>query len=416
MLEQVAQTLSSDSFVKSAEELNQLLSQVGNDATWYCSSFNPFPLVLSQSEYDTHATIQQALCSAIEAVVGNYLKDARLHQMIPLSHDALELIEALDRTPYLIGSYRPDFLHDHNGGIKVCEINARFPCNGYFITHYLYRAFGRRKSIPPDLHQIDGLQDVPSKFMQRFQRDDRIAIVKGREKGWDVRFFLHELCEAGFACDLISPADLTADNAHDALMLELHQDELLEPNLRATLKPKLGIQRLLNDLRTILLAHDKRFLALLHASEIIKDYVDSKTKDFLQEHVVPTYIIGRSPEKAEEALRNPDQWVLKPNLLGKGEGMLIGTHTPRDIWKTSLRNPDNSEFVLQRFIEQRKFSIRMLVEKNVETVNLNVVGTLLCFDDTFLGTGIYRASQKDIVNVAGGGAILFPMLSELSKP
>jgi len=47
-------------------------------------------------------------------------------------------------------------------------------------------------------------------------------------------------------------------------------------------------------------------------------------------------------------------------------------------------------------------------------MDVNVVGTMLCFDDIFFGPGIYRASPGDIVNVAGGGTVLFPVLSHSS--
>ncbi len=412
MQKQLTQIEVTDNLVESSRQLNHLLSGMGGDATWYCKSFNPFPVVLSKAEFELQLRIQRALKSAIEKIVANYFKDQRLLKIISQPEDALKLLSKLDGSPYKIGTYRPDFVHDLEGIPRVCEINARFPCNAYFITHYLSKAF---ESLTVNSHlrcmAMEGLRNVPSLFLNRFSNKDRLAVVKGREKGWDIHFFMHELKKKCYSCDLISTSELIADASRDGLIYELHQDELLHEGIWSALKDVVRDLPQLNDLRTILIVHDKRFLSIFHDADIVDEYLDRETAHLLRQHVIPTYVVGRSPGRVEEAKQNQNDWVLKPNLFGKGEGLLIGRNTPKDQWEASLSDEKSSNYVLQQFIDQKKFSIRMLVDGRVEIVNLNIVGTLLCFDDEFVGTGIYRASPNDIVNVAGGGAILFPMLS-----
>lgn len=410
MPEQLAQAEAIDTFVESSKDLNRLLSSFGGDATWYCKSFNPYPFVLSEAEHGLHARIQKGLHEAISNMIGQYMRDPRLQKIVSLPDDGLKLFEAFDELPYLVGSYRPDFLHDVGGTIRVCEINARFPCNGYFITHYLGHAFEYRK-MHSHLRCAENLKDIPATFLSRFNDTERVTIAKGKEKGWDIHFFQHELSKAGFQFDLIGISELIERENIKGLVCELHQDELWQEGVsRALIRARFAPQ--LNDPRTILFAHDKRFLSLFHDDEIIREYVEKETGLLLQEHIVPTYVVGLAADKVGEAKHNRNDWVLKPNLLGKGEQMLIGKNTTEQQWQAALADENNANFVLQPYIRQKKFPIRMLVDDRLETVDLNVVGTLLCFDNKFLGTGIYRASPQDIVNVAGGGAILFPMLSE----
>lgn len=410
MPEQMAQAQVTDRFVECSRELNRLLSTMGGDATWYCKSFNPYPFLISKPEHDLHASIQRGLHQAIKNMVEMYVHDSRLQNIVAQPEDGIQLFNSFQNVPYSIGSYRPDFLHDVDGTIKVCEINARFPCNGYFITHYLGRAF-ESVAMHSHLRCAEKLKDVPATFLNRFDRASRVTIAKGREKGWDIHFLLHELKEAGYSYELIDGSSLVGRNDIFGLVSELHQDELWQEGiLKAVIASRKVPQ--LNDPRTILFAHDKRLLSIFQDDEIIGDYVDEQTMLLLQKHVIPTFVIAQSPEKVEEAKSNRNDWVLKPNLLGKGEQLLIGKNTSDEEWQSALSDENNAQFVLQPFIQQKKFPIQMLVDNSVQNLDLNVVGTLLCFDDNFLGTGIYRASPKDIVNVAGGGAILFPMLNE----
>lgn len=58
--------------------------------------------------------------------------------------------------------------------------------------------------------------------------------------------------------------------------------------------------------------------------------------------------------------------------------------------------------------------IYLETKDSLELKPINVVGTLLCFNDTFLGPGIYRGAAEAVVNVAGGGTILTPALAKLN--
>ena len=67
-------------------------------------------------------------------------------------------------------------------------------------------------------------------------------------------------------------------------------------------------------------------------------------------------------------------------------------------------------YVLQPYVEQRQYDILTDVGGPVQQVPMRVVGLLPAFEERFLGPGIYRASQADIVSVSGGGTILAPVV------
>ena len=397
--------------------LQQLATQ-GNDLPYPTQAFNPYPFGISVGEFQTQSRLQQIVRKAIQQVVKHYSSDRRIQKLICLSETVLSLLHKLEKIPYLLGSFRPDFLYDLDGNIKICEINARFPTNGYWISHYLNKIIPSLPYLPSGLNAIEDLEKIPLAFCSRFKTGDRVGIVKGCERGWDIYSLKSELNKAGYPCRIISPEELQVkgnslgdrQGIFQHLVLELHQHELLQPAFLRHLEFASDRIGGFNDLRTIFIVHDKRFLAVLSSETIMKDYLTPEEVALLHKGIVPTYVMSQSPEIVEQALANPKDWIIKPNLFGKGEGILIGRSCPRDRWIHDIKKYKNSDYILQNYVTQKKFDILTCVRGEVISMPMYVVGMLLCFDDVFLGTGIYRSSPQEIVNVVSGGTILFPTI------
>lgn len=407
-MKQEAAKVTDQDFIDADDLLRRELVGQGSDCTWYCKSFNPYPFVLSLKEYEHQARLQRCVFLAITGIVERYHDDVRVQKILSLPESAVAMLRNVRELPFKIGTYRPDFLHDTAGGIKICEINARFPTNAYFITHYINNVVASLRYLPRRLKRLTVMDGIPSAFAERFDSGSKIAILKERERGWDIKFFDFEMEKRGYSTQHLGVHDFAAAADADGFVIELHQDELFQDESKivgqlCAEKPHF------NDLRTIFFGHDKRLLAVFHDDEIMTDVLDADDRTFLKDNVVETYTVGNINIK-NEANRNKNDWVLKPNLLGKGEGMMFGHTTDDKAWSAALDDPRNRDFVLQKFVEQKKFQIRARIGNEVSMQELNVVGTLLCFDEQFFGPGIYRASKGDIVNVAGGGMILFPMM------
>ncbi len=268
--------------------------------------------------------------------------------VLPETAEFLGVPSLWDDRPLQLGCVRPDFLIDAAGRCFVCEINGRFAVNGFLVTAYLRDMFG----------------ESGDSIRQALALPPGSRIVKGREPGWDI----HQL-----SAEWGAPIGSSWENASQ-VVLELHQDEL-------TGAPPMSYW---NDLRTQLLGHDKRLLQWLGDGARMERWLGEDAWE-LAEAIVPTV-----PVKAFVDDGSGD-WVLKPNRAGKGEGIVFA----RDGGDWLAGAPP--DWVVQRYVESLKFE------------GEHLVGTLLSRDQQSLGLGIFRSAPGRVVNVSGGGKVLFPL-------
>lgn len=308
----------------------------------YQSALEPRPLLLPRAWVRHWLRIQSLLLQALQALL-----------VLPETAEFLGVAPLWDDRPLRLGCLRPDFIVDPSGRPFVCEINGRFAVNGFLCTAYLRDMFGEdgdpiRKALalPP------GSQ-----------------IVKGREPGWDI----HQL-SAEWGAPIV---DCWSPQASE-VVLELHQDELSGA-------PPMPYW---NDLRTQLLGHDKRLLQWLGDADRMERWLGSAAGE-LAEAIVPTRSVGDFVGDGTQ------DWVLKPNRSGKGEGILFGRDLSPREWSRALTTTPY-DWVVQRHVES------LLWEGD------RLVGTLLSRDQLSLGLGIFRSAPGRVVNVSGGGRVLFP--------
>ncbi len=271
----------------------------------------------------------------------------------PATAEFLGVERLWDERPLRLGCVRPDFIVTSSGQLFVCEINGRFAVNGFLCTAYLRDMFGGSgESIRRALALPAGSQ-----------------IVKGREAGWDI----HQL-------SALWGAPIVSEWSADALevVLELHQDELTGP-------PPMPYW---NDLRTQLLGHDKRLLQWLGDAALMRRWLGSQAEE-LAAAIVPTVSVGSFVDDGS------GEWVLKPHRSGKGDGIVFARDLSAAQWSAALAAAPR-EWVVQRHIE------------SLEWEGERLVGTLLSRDQMSLGLGIFRSAPGRVVNVSGGGRVLFP--------
>lgn len=192
------------------------------------------------------------------------------------------------------------------------------------------------------------------------------------------------------------------------MILNLHQEELI--NLESNLLNKLIKQTYFNDIRTIFIVHDKRFLSILSNPSIMSKYLSSEKYNRLKAYIIPTYILNN--EVVEHIKGKVENWVFKKNAAGKGEGMLIGKEARlNEIHDVLIKR--KFEYIAQPYIDQYLF--QFLNNPSAVTINtfnknhqsLYLVGTMLSVNDIFLGPGLLRGSAKSIINIAQGDTTLF---------
>lgn len=499
---------------------------------------NPYPIGVTLNSFYIMKRVMSAVHRALQIIVEAYFDDSRLHTLLSLTENSFEVLNTVKHRPYKIGSWRPDILLPDNSTdmFLICEINARFPFNGYFVSHAKNVALTKMsylQNIPiMPIHELEG---VPGAFSGVYNRLEPVGILKPNgHMGWDVNLFHFDYTSHGrnkrkradsintihdkdsvstiesnelksgefssladgemaevedgllstppslerhfsstFQCEhsgtrFIDPSCLFVGkdgNLYDKrdlsvppsplrqFALEMSQDDLFSMP-RDVLHVIATSCTYMNDLRTILLAHDKRMLAVLTTPEIMSDYMSPEDVAILQRFVTETFICGlrdgdsnplhrKHTDAVNSARANRQEWMIKPNGGGKGIGIVFGRDCATDEeWKNILDDPVRSTHVLQRVVPQHIFTLFLNkspghVESREQVCATNkrshndggqcesgfqdmlMVGVLHCFNEHFLGPGIFRASSlsNPIVNVSGGnGIILSPVILSCKWP
>jgi hypothetical protein len=357
---------------------------------WPDELFNPYPFVLSGEDVERLMTFGRAVHAGIHAVVRNFAEDERIRARYGLDPRLAAILERAKNEPYTIGMFRPDFVIDEHGDFRVCEINARFSANGYAINHIVDRALSEITYLPPNVRRVAGQSTIHSTMTATFRDGRPIALVLSSESGSEIHMLLR-----GLETFTISPSALTLGERDPHYVLELDRMELLE--LAPDVLEHIIRNGSRNDVRTLILVHDKRLLSVLSDPSIMRDHVDAESTALLARHIIPTRPAADA-EAREQALANRGEWVLKPSSGGRGVDVRIGHETPREVWEARLRDHAHED-TLQRFIPQRRYSILHLADGELAEADMHVVGLLPCFEDHVFGPGIFRAGTGSVINV-----------------
>lgn len=231
----------------------------------------------------------------------------------------------------------------------------------------------------------------------------------------------HRLC-CVVAKDAVSPAGnswiFTAKNGEvweevRQVGLELHQRELVA--LDHTMMREVSL-RCFNDMRTVLLVHDKRMLGVVRQETprmVARGVLTPAQADVLDRGVVETVLPGsREMDKLIQASIKAPQlrrgYILKPIRSGKGDGIVFGEDAGDEEWVSALRELMSLKVVpgitcvVQRRIIPREYDL--VLKGSVGRVRYPLVGTYHVVNGKMLGLGTWRASGGRIVAVSSGGS------------
>ncbi|KAJ3017429.1 UNVERIFIED_CONTAM: hypothetical protein HDU68_011692, partial [Siphonaria sp. JEL0065] len=391
------------------------------------------PVIVSVQVLTRMAEIHDAVVAGVRVAVQEWYRTEG--KLLPLDPRAVRVLRRLAGMPYdAIGTVRPDILHsDRDHRLLVCEINARFPLNGFLVSalaaHHLHErsmspeslyAQLQLSAVSPSLGLLDALR-------ARFDVAKPVFILHKAETAHDLEIVDRVLDLKVIHC---VPTDLAVSSNgslivnHNGLsvtieqvMIELTQDELLnlsEPVLDA-IADLSARGKSLNDLRTIFIAHDKRLLAVLCDAHRQLPQLDSNVANTLSQCIVPTLLASQFTRPFPFS----HSTVLKPCSLGKGVGIIM-EHTCKSATDfiyhvhEAAQNEETRPFVVQPYIEQPM--VKAQDATGTLHNSLRLVGTLLSLDGIFYGPGVYRASPSELVALGRGGLALFPMTPLMAIP
>jgi len=391
----------------SGKMLHDGFLEISRDAVDYFAQWTyDSPLIVTPETNQRMHNIQKLLYKSIRHFVENYDK---YRYIMPVSEAKNKILELYQDTPYRTGTYRTDFVIDINNHIKLIEITCRFALNGFFISGFFNLMADRYIEENPGFNKLDEYSAYYDYLIKYFGEFDHICILKGKDNKNETKYSVAVFEKAGYKVHVI-PTDSITENLHllrrAAVISELDHDELCSLPTE-TIKTIIN-SRLLNDLRTVLLIHDKRFFGVLNNQSFLQDALTDQENDEFRQYLVPTHMWNEENRKIWiNAKNNKDQWIIKPCVLGKSINVYGGPTTSEEEWRGLFQEDKLSGMILQTYIEQRKFKGN-IKDKQYEDY---AVGTLLFFDDNFFGPGLFRASSHPITNVVDDRK-LFPLVTE----
>ncbi|KAI3587978.1 hypothetical protein IWW34DRAFT_797944 [Fusarium oxysporum f. sp. albedinis] len=416
----------------------------------------PRPVLVGQYHQQQLKDLHEALTAAITDVVQRWWsdKDARFPERMPLEDKEEELLQWIEGQVMIgnlpqfsqcRGSWRPDFLVEDNGEREenycITEINTRFSFNGFMHEAYGQAATNESlESAETVLMPATDPDTILEGLFNLFDPEYPLHLLKGTEKGIDIHMFINAVWRRfGVKPRLIAPADLRlfpdarsksgfrlCSVIHDRdgqvlhtwrfvaphgeiceeiyqVGLELHQRELL------ALEPEMLSQislRCFNDMRAILLIHDKRMLGIVRQEIpqlVTRGVVTAVQAEALRVGIAETLIPGSKElnDLLHKSVVSPDvrhDYILKPIRSGKGQGIIFGEDVTAPEWTSLLQALTSpNEISAELCVVQRRITPQGMVR-------YPLVGTYHVTNGELLGLGTWRASGGRIVAVASGGS------------
>ncbi|MCF8315113.1 MAG: hypothetical protein K9I71_03265 [Ignavibacteriales bacterium] len=351
------------------------------------------PVIFTSVRMNNFRKLQTILVKAINY----YVKNFEAFDHITGHNDKVyKIAEIGKKYQYRIGVYRPDFVVGPDGQISIVEINARY-FHGYFL-HGLTEFIMENKlgcySYIDGRKPIDLLIDQVFNYFGNF---NRLIYLRGNDRDADNRYFQQLFEKSGIEFLNISPKDLSSSHNllnGSAIINGFNQMEL--DNLTPDEIELLSASNLLNNLRTIFLVHDKRFLAVLFEKNFQAEVFSKEEIEFIRPYLTPTFTRKQDKEVWEIARLNRKDWILKPNLLGQSDGIVPGLLVSDEKWESIFKSSDIEQMILQPMLPQRTFTGK--ISRDGKEFTDYATGTLLYFDDKFFGPGEFRATSTEVVN------------------
>lgn len=307
----------------------------------------------------------------------------------------LELQE--EHGPYHPSSARIDYLMDTDRNIKVCEFTSRFYGNGYF-TSYFADSRGRQLAKEHGVAVVDNrMEDLLGDFVSQIDNYDRVCLLKGSNRLAAWQLFMPFYEALGKKTNIIEVKDAEEEARRGTLdgtflIGTFNQQDLLSTS-EDTIKRFLD-NNYHNDLRSVFLTHDKRIISLLFDDKVTSHFMNEEETAFLRDHFIMTWLYRGNECIWEEARRNKDKYILKHPCLGSSQMIYAGCMTSDVEWEDLFASGTARDMVLQPFIKQRSVMNRWEGQEFREYIT----GTILMFEDSYYGTGIFRTSSLEVLN------------------
>ena len=370
---------------------------------YYHQWYHDRPMLITSERRDELRRMQTLLYKCIVYMAEHYRE--WVPQYMPLDDKVMEILDRQSRYPFRAGAYRPDYLISDDGRLLLVEITCRFFGHGIWANYPSVVKAELFMAEHPDASWENRYDELLTCMRDAIPANSPVYVLKSGDRGSESTFYTKFYEYYGHEVTIYEAAEVEAHIdqwSHDAVVFSaLNQQDLLSFKME-TLQAMIDV-RMLNDFRTIFLAHDKRFLSLIFVDEFTQQCLTEDETVFLRQHTIPTYIYNnRYKEVWEDALAHKDKYILKPYDLGKSVGLYAGVMTDEETWRSALTSNYSPPYkggagggsVLQPFIHQRTYPCVWEGRHYHEYV----CGMMLCMDDRYFDSGMFRTSSAPVTN------------------
>jgi len=348
------------------------------------------------------------LDAALRGIVERYFMDQRIRDIYGLPRELEAILRLADKQPYHLGFCRPDFVYDRAGRPRICEIGARYPMNGWMITHQFVEAC-TAPGVALGMHPPPEHGSFLRILQELHPPGSRVAIVHAAEPGGEIFSMVRALALYGVSFVSVHPAELqlrggglyAGDLGIDRCILEMDRSEL-------PLIPPAVLCRLIcevpyfNDVRTVILVHDKRVLAVLDDANIMRDVLPEADYRALQRYLIPSWVARTDADRARMLARD-SEIIIKRSSGGRGVDTLVRSAARAGEWRQRITQ-DWPLDMYQDYIDQCEFDEPALGRP------IRLVGAQLFFNGTHLGAAVFRGSEEKVINVHQNRGNLYPAM------
>ena len=369
---------------------------------YYHRWYHAKPMLITSERRDELRRMQALLYKCIAYMAEHYRE--WVPRYMPLDDKVMEVLDRQSRNPFRAGAYRPDYLISEDGRLLLVEITSRFFGHGIWANYPSVVKAEQFMAAFPEVSWENRYDELLTYMRDAIPANSPVYVLKSGDRGSESTFYTKFYEYYGHDVTIFETAEVEANInkwSHDAVVISaLNQHDFL--SFRMETMQAMIDARMLNDFRTIFLAHDKRFLHLIFVDEFTRQCLTEEETTFLRQHTIPTYLYPeggtRDSEIWEDALKNKDKYILKPYNLGKSVGLYAGVMSDEETWRKAILDSQssffNSCYILQPFIKQRTYPC-VWEGKHYDEY---VCGMMLCMDDRYFDSGVFRTSSAPVTN------------------
>jgi hypothetical protein len=379
---------------------------ITNLSDYYLRWYHEKPVAITSERRAELKRLHRILYKCSEYLALNYKE--YLPKWMPLGEKELEILDYQDKFPFKAGTWRPDYIVGEDGTLRICEITSRFFAHGIFISSFAEEAADRFMRRFPGARKETEYPDLMD-YMASIAAGRRdIFVLKSSDRTNEIRLYKDFYEKLGHRMTILEAEEVESRRkewANDGVFLisALNQRDILSFSMD-TIKA-MADRGMYSDFRNIFLIHDKRFMRLWFEDCFTEGCLTPEETSFLRSHAIPTWDCA-SPEAIdllEDARKNKENYILKPYRLGKSEGVKAGILSSDEEWRGL--NPEG--MVIQPFIKQRTFHTVW----EGQAFEDYICGMMLCVDDRYFGSGLFRTSSLPVTNV-GDDRKACPLLTD----